>query len=289
MNGEDGQERKWHTLAVLLGLLVIGISFIFVSALIRSRSEFWSTTLRDIGFVFSPIAILALLYQYVAEQRHSRFVAKHIVSDILEELDDRRGGRTGLNEVVAIHPNRRVIDFQKFFGSANHQIDILTTNFNSLSMYIGLLVSKANNGTQVRVLTLNPRHEFVARRAGELRLTVQGFFNELRSSLLELCTERENKLRRDRQGNCTVKIYDNTPSLTLFRSDNRLIVGFLFQQGRGRSQMHIQFEGSRLFCPSKCKLQVCRARCCQYFMNHFGMIWKQAEQMTAEKAESLRR
>ena len=130
---DDNHEiRKWHTLAILSLLLLFGIILIFVSSEVEDRSKFWGVFLRDIGFVFAPVATIALLYDHFAEKRHSKYLANQITDAIIQELGENNYlGYKGLPRVC---PNRNETHLNEFFNSANQRIDILTTNLKSLDL-----------------------------------------------------------------------------------------------------------------------------------------------------------
>lgn len=272
---EEREIRKWHTIPILLGLLLIGICLIFFSAVIRPYSEVWSIIFRDIGFVFAPVATLALLYQHLAESKHSKYIAKQI----FQELKYLIRGLFGQKEVLAIYPDRSAINFHEYFNSAKQQIDILTTNLTSLVMYTQLLIDKAKDGIPIRILTLIPNHEFLRRRFRELNFEKPVFlYNEMITSLREFCSNRENKLSPDKQKNLTIKIYNNLPSMTLFRSDDRMILGVILRQGRSREYMHIEFD---------CFIQPNNPKYCQCLIDHFNNLWKEASEITLNKLDEI--
>lgn len=279
MEKDSNQEQitKLWTLVVLLGLLLIGILLIVLSAVVKAYSELWSTILRDIGFVFSPVAVLALLYQYFAQRAHWRYLAKHVASHILKEIRHRLGGQ---EEVLAIYRRRSAIDFDRFWRSAKQRIQILATNLRSLQMYTGLLVDKAKQGVRVRILALNPTHEFLQRRFKELNLkNPKDFHDEMITSLRHFCNAKENQLGSNEQENFVVKIHDSPPSLMLFRSDDRVILGFILQQGRSSDYMHVEFD---------CSVQSDRSKYCQDFVDHFEVLWERAAEISSHDLDEIR-
>lgn len=74
----EEQEKQIWARALLIILLLLGISLISSSAAVYPYSALWATVLRDIGFVFAPVAILALFYQHFAQKKHSQYVAEEV-------------------------------------------------------------------------------------------------------------------------------------------------------------------------------------------------------------------
>ncbi|HJZ24600.1 MAG TPA: hypothetical protein VJ201_09200 [Candidatus Babeliales bacterium] len=276
MTRNDNHEiRKWHTLAILSLLLLFGIILIFVSAKVEESSKFWGVFLRDIGFVFAPVAAIALLYDYFAEKRYSKYLANQVTDVIIQELGDKY--YLGHKELLMIYPNRLKTHLSEFFNSANQRIDILTTNLKSLDLCKTTLVQKASNGIKVRVLTLNPTHGFLRSRYKELGFTEPKlFYNEMITALRHFVKEENNI--SSYKNNYKVKIHQSSPTLMLFRSDDKLILGFILRQGRASDFMHIEFN---------CSEKYDRPNYSQCFIEHFDTLWKEAEEVDSHNINKI--
>ncbi len=308
----DKKFQRRRIIALFWILLFLGILFLVLSLIINPSIENWSIAflaalLRDISFLFAPIALLALLYQYFVESRIEREIVDQVTVRIIRELDQRMGeignaaeevtasiihelvqrlGEIGdTKEVVTIYPTRQAINFNDFFTSAKENIDILVTNLQSMQEYIGLLLEKAKAGIDVRILALNPLHPFVQNRFAELRLKNEEFFQEeMVSSLGKFCSKRKSVLnteqqKTEQQKTFQIKIYNNPPTLMIFRSDNRVIIGFILRQGRSREYMHIEFN---IESTSK---EPRKSLC---FIKHFQKIWEQLKEINYDEVESTK-
>lgn len=270
IQGADKMQEKnemgiWAR-ALLIILLLIGICLISLSAAVHQHSALLATALRDIGFVFAPVAILALFYHHFAQKAHSRYVAREVSRDVMIEIEKRIGHISGHRDLIEIYPNRDEINLNKYISDARDKINILVTNLISLEMHVGLLAKLANDGVKVRILTLTPNHEFVKRRYKALKFqSPKQFSDEMVTSLRTVCTYKENIVNEDKKSNFSIRIHDNPPSMMLFQRDDRIIVGFILQQGKSRDYIHIDFD---------CSARVVRP--CQDYIKHFELIWKDA-------------
>ncbi len=271
---QQEKEELWAR-ALLIILLLIGISLISLGAAFNEFSTFWGMVLRDIGFVFAPIAILALFYERFAQKEHTRYIAKEVGREVLIEIEKRVGHFYGHKDIIAIYPNRNSIDLNKYFSMAEKNIDILVTNLISLEMHIGLLIKLANEGVNVRILALNPKHEFLKNRSKELQFrSSRQFYTEMVASLRTFCAYKKDKVSDDKKSNFSIRIYDNSPSHMLFQRDNRVIIGFILQQGKSRELIHIDFD-------------CIESKPCKDFMEDFRLIWETSNDVDIDKISEL--
>lgn len=265
------EKRKLQVFSSLFAMLLLGFVLIVIGLSIQNISTFWSAAFREIGLIFAPTAVLGLLYEYYAQRDHAKEIAS-TVADFLEyELEHRLGGRLADSDVVAIYPARHAIDFHEYFKQSTNSIDILTTNLQSMEMYLGLLIEQARQGIQIRVLSLNPTHEFTKKRFVELGFKEsQSFSEEMMVSLKHFCIERDIRLSSVQQKNLLIKVYDNPPSLMMFRRDYHIIIGFILQQGRSRDLLHIEFD----FSTRKDRPALSRA-----FLEHYEILWSHGKEI----------
>ena len=285
MHPLDAQKniRRWRTFGIILAMFLVGASLIAISALLTAFPGFWSTVLRDMGFVFCPVAVLALLYQQLFEEPHSEHVALRISDNVVTKI------RTGIGrqEIVCIYPSRTAIDFKRFFEVAQERIDILTTNLRSMVLYVDTLCKKARHGVSVRVLTLNPvdpfsgsgHHPFLKTRYKDLDYNrVEQFSAQMVASLTNFCSTKEREFSAFESCSFKIRLYDNSPSIMMFRSDDELILGFILRQGRSSEFIHIQ-------CDLRQVDEVPKS-CCD-FARHFDCVWNEAEDASTQLIEEI--
>jgi len=281
-NGNGNSHEKitrLRTIASLLGIFSIGVILTILSLIIKPYSELWSTMIRDIGFIFSPVAVIALLYQHFAERDHIYYLAKSISNDVLKEMHHKLGENLGNNEIVTIYPTRHAINFNIFLGTSKNRIYILTTNLQSLEMYLGILIDRARQGVSIKILTLNPTHDFLRKRFRELTFKKAKFFyDEMVTSLRHFCSAKEHQLTPEQQKNFVIKIHDSPPTMMLFISDENILMGFILQQGRARDQMHVEFD---------CSVQFERKKHCQCLVEHFDLLWNRSHEITEDDIDNI--
>lgn len=155
----------------------------------------------------------------------------------------------------------------------------MTTNLQSLEIYLGLLITMAKQGVKVRILTLHPGHEFISKRFIELGFSkAKSFSEEMIVSIKHFCRDRERRLTKAEQQNFEIRLYKNPPTLMLFRRDHHIIVSFILQQGRARDQLHIEFNAL----PRAGKPNLSKA-----FIDHFEIVWEKAEVIDIAQSEQL--
>jgi len=262
---------------ILIILLLLGICLISLSAAVQAHSALWAMVLRDLGFVFTPVAILALFYEHFAQKAHSRYVAKEVGRQIIIEVEKKIDHVPGHRGNVQIYSNRDAINLNEYFTDAKNNIDILVTNLSSLEIHAGLLAKLANDGVKVRIIALNPQSEFVKSRFKELVFQSQKqFYCELVSSLRTFCLYKENKVDKDKKSNFLIHVFDNPPSLILFQRDSQIIVGFILRQGKSRDSIHIEFD-----CSQK------TSQPCQDYIKHFQLIWNDSRDINLAAIDQI--
>lgn len=276
--------RRRQTIMFVSVLLLLGLSFIFFSDSINPAQtlwsqSFWAGLVKDLGYVFAPTAVIALLFGWFAETRGNKELSEDITEALRKEFDLRFAVSQASKEITALYPGRYAVNFPEFFSSAQEHIDILVTNLQTVQMFSGLLIEKAKAGVSVRVLSLHPNHPFLANRFAEIGLRAGDHFrSEIVSSLRNFCLARETHLPLDVQEKFIVKMYDNPPSMMIFRKDDRIILAFILRQGRSRDQLHIEFA---------CSHRGGDTRPANCFVKHFDSIWQEAQAVDYKQVEDL--
>lgn len=286
--GDKVRIRRRQTIVFIAVLFVLGLSLIILSAAMNPAIELWSTpfwasVVRDVGFLFAPTAILTLLYESLAETKNTEEISDSVIKFLTAELDQRLGTDDVTDEIVALHKGRYAIDFNQYFESATDNIDILVTNLQTVQMYAGVLLAKAESGVNVRILALNPTHSFLSNRFPEIGLRAgEQFREEIISSLRSFCLARDTRLAPDQQLYFSLRLYNNPPTIMIFRRDDRLILAFILRQGRSRDQLHIEF-----LCTKGSGYSSLPAKHADAFVKHFETIWTESKNVTYDELQML--
>jgi hypothetical protein len=276
--------RRRQIIMFVSVLLILGLSLIFFSDAINPGQKLWSTNfwaglIKDLGYLFAPAAVIALLFEWFSETRGTKELTEDITDTLRKEFDTRFAVSQASKEITALYPGRYSVDFPAFFSSAKENIDILVTNLQTVQMFLGILADRAKAGVSVRVLALNPNHSFLANRFSEIGLRAGDQFRlEIISSLRNFCLTRETRLTTDLQDNFVIKIFNNPPTVMIFRRDDRVILAFILRQGRSRDQLHIEFV-----CSSKDRDE----RPADCFVKHFNVMWQEAQEVDYKKVEEM--
>lgn len=273
------EKRELQVLTSLLGLLLLGLITLVIAILTETNYPITSKILRELGLVITPPAVLALLYERFAERDHARETANRIADFLETQLEHRLGGQIENSDIVAVYPARHAIDFYKYYSQATKQIDILTTNLQSMENYVGLLIDLAKKGVKIRILTLHPSNEFINRRFTELGFKeARSFAEEMIVSIKHFCRDKEQRLTEEQRDNFQIRLYKNPPSMMLFRRDYNIIVSFILQQGRSRDQLHMEFN---------CFPQSGKQRLSTAFIEHYEILWSHAENTDTHVVDQL--
>jgi len=265
-----------QSIAILFGLLILGLVFILASLLLNSHNEILVTMLRDVGFVFTPVAAISLIYrQFVEKPRSSELenIIEHKLQDTLELQFNRL---VKPHERFKCYSNRAEINFHSFFSSAENCIDILVTNLQSLQMHLDLFAEMSQNGVKVRILAINPTHEFLKKRFNELSFKkIRHFREEMVTALRNVWSHIE---KISNPASFEIRVYENTPTIMIFRCDNDLIISFILRQGRAREYLHIRFNslGSQSLDET--------ARC---FVDHFEVLFSESQKIYFDDEDEL--
>jgi hypothetical protein len=201
------------------------------------------------------------------------------IQDLQKKREEGSSSHPVDNSIKAVYSARHEIDFSNFFGQSTEVIEILVTNLQSMEIYIGHLFDMAQKGIKVRILAIDPHNEFLRRRFIHLGFKqFNTFADEMIISLKHFCMERDIRLTPDRQENFQIRVYSSPPTLMIFKSDNRIIISYILQQGRARHLPHMEFD---------CTLLPDKKNPSYAFVEHFNVVWSQAEPVDLSRIGAL--
>lgn len=154
--------------------------------------------------------------------------------------------------IIDLLPKRQHKDlFTHYLRNAKNRIDIFTSNTHNLESFESEFEEAIANSNclKIRILALNPSHSFVINRAendgirgGDAKL----LFDEMVMGLKNFFSLKEiwNKSKEVAE----IKIFNNPPSLMIYRFDDVIFLGFLFAKGNSsRNFPHILLNANDPF------------------------------------------
>lgn len=230
------KERQRIITLILVILFSVGLILIEYSQYLEKP---WKDLLQNTGYVFSPVALLSLLFQYFGEEEY----IKKIISEVKIQMSPEMKRHFCIHDswINSVSKNRNEAELNVFFCKANHSIDILVTN---LSYFTGdildTLEKKANNNVKIRILTLYEKSQFVPQRQKYIK---NWTFEHDMFNALSLFMEKKEKLQENNSSkNFEIRIYDECPSIIMMKVDNQLILSFILSLGKARDQPHIKLD-----------------------------------------------
>lgn len=262
---EDESIRPMGRQRIMTLILILLFSFGLI--LIEYSQHFakpWDHLMETTGYVFSPVALLSLLFQYFGEEAY----IKKIISEVKIQMSPEMKRHFCIHDswINCVSKNRDEAKLNDFFNNANTSIDILVTN---LSYFTGNILNKleekANNHVKIRILTLYEKSQFVQQRQKYIKNWT--FENDMFNAI-SLFMERQEKLQQNNIDNFEIKIYDECPSIIMMRVDNQLFLSFILSLGQARDQPHIKLDLTK---DRGEKSDAYR------FAQHFDILWENAK------------
>jgi hypothetical protein len=160
---------------------------------------------------------------------------------------------------VEAFENRAKSGLETCFKTARHQIDILTTNLDSLVTAHNIAAIhdrlKTESRLRVRILTLDPESNFASHRARQLGISARHFRDQLRESL-----EQVSDILHDHPEECKINTYDEFPTQIAFRIDHSIFFQVVSATGQSRNNIMLLFHDWN-------------AGVSQSILSHFETVW----------------
>jgi hypothetical protein len=172
-----------------------------------------------------------------------KHIAKNLVPYILQASDDARIGRHNYRTRAIAFANRDAVDLISMIRNARNQVDILTTNlnyflFDKLKEDSSPFREALNNGSSVRIVTMNPESVIAEYRAKQLvrGQDIPGYRSELRNGIVTLSHQFGNHPQFH------LHVYDDLPLQITFRIDENIITSIATRGERARKRIHVKFS-----------------------------------------------
>lgn len=282
----------WKVIGLILSGSLISLALTAIGYYLFDKDSFWYEVFTQLGYAGFTGIIITLLSKYYFDKETPKQIA-----DILTEqlgIDDLKSIMNLLPHHVSEklkkdHSVIRVTDaivdifeerpreiFDRLFKNAEKNIDILTTNLDTLSQYDVDIERKMaqNSNLKIRLLALHPQHTFLRNRIESDRIydDLNFFFTKIISSIRKF-TQLKDKIKKNKD-NLTIKIYDSPPSIMLYRFDDDLMLGFILKQASSRYYTHLVFRVSNEM-----------AGC---FLEHFEKVFETAKDITTGELDSMK-
>lgn len=213
--------------------LCVGIGLILVGLVIdRILSRDIDPSLKYIFSMIFPVTGATIIAQVLPF-----FFSKLPCNDceVKQKISDDRWCRW-LGPISKVLPKRSEDFLTEFFKDAK-EIDIVTPNL--YEVYDRALSTLKKSNARIRMMSLHPECSAVYRRFNDMGpsegIRSRGIYSSLiREALEEL--QKERFLKK----NWEIRTYTLYPVLTIFRADNRFLLGFPLRGCRVRDQFHIE-------------------------------------------------
>lgn len=223
-------------LLTILIVLAAGAGFIALS-FIPFLPSLVSHLLSELGRALSASAVVAIAYEYYL--RRSFFGILHIQGQALvKQLVPMVRQLTSLG-IVAVHPNRDVIDWRELIRNARTEIKILGTSLGywaNIPDVTGAFQEAKSNSCDIKLLAQDPTSEFAKERGREI-----GVYDEPEK---HFCADIEGSIGFFNKLQCDVLKYSARPPFVIAIIGPRLFCCLLTDGLRGRDSIHLEFERS---------------------------------------------
>lgn len=225
----------------VIGLIIVGtftsIGMTAIGFKCFVKDSFGYEVFTQFGYAGFTGIVITLLMKYYFDKDN----AKEIALEVSEKLKKDHSTIKVSDAIVDIFEERPRDVFDKLFKNAEKQIDILTTNLDTLTQYDVDIEKKLlnNDKIKVRLLALNPKHSFIKNRIDEDKIydQVNFFFIKLVTSIRKF-TQLKDRIRKN-NNNITIKMFDSPPSIMYYRFDDEIMLGFILKQASSRYYTHL--------------------------------------------------
>lgn len=257
-------ERLWQTLeqpayrTKLAFFLILGVSVFLLSALLQSRSSFWSDVLREFAIAFSAVGVLQLLWDFLGGEPLELRIA-----EVKEEVKSIKSGITPLSDLMngnigieRIWPDRRAWYLDSGDGlrewhirvcEAKH-VDILSNTLWNNWLHDGefrsRLFKNIAHGAHVRILIYDPEADVVRRRAADEKDVPGEMQQEIKASLVSLA-RGWTTLPHSAKANLEVCLTTSTVHpVQMIRADEHMLVAHYLVGKSGGPSPTMQLRGN---------------------------------------------
>ena len=241
-------------LLILIGFILLVLSYFL-------EPEIWAvqiaSIIRGIAITITPIGVITLIFEY--------FLRVEFLELIKEEISEHKKG---------FYSDRSKLDFPELFKDTS-KVCVLDTSlafFYAQSQFLAMIEKKAKEGCNSYFLVLDPESVLTQCRASDVGEDV--FKDEVKTSISQLCRFAADIKKKKYKGKIEIRKYDSTPTCMLIMTDNKIFIGSVLQQRRGRNSMHVEVTKSE------------EEGIYKQFHDHFYHIWN--DKKTKSVVEEIR-
>lgn len=272
------RQKSFARLFMLIGaFLCLGGVILLIVAQAFLQDGVLRSVLSSFGCALIPAGTIIIAYEYYMRKEFLAHV-QHSVQKALNESDLTRRV-TELDKLISltndlrpfglqkVYRDRMEIDVRELIASATpgRDIKMLGAALMCLNPWETqqVIIEKLREGCTFKLLSLDPKSEFVKQRAREEHREV----DEIQHVIQNTCEISESfisTLPDDYRQKITLLHYDAPPMCFLVSNGDTMIVSFYLREQRGENFPHFQIEIKEggVFKP---------------FMDHFDSIWKEVQ------------
>lgn len=229
------------SLSVILSMILIGLVLIIIPELLGwSHNELRSVLITDIGFAGLIAGVVGSGYEFATRGAFLEEVERaleDVVGRRYEELDKVRA--SGLR---TIYKEKFYAGVEEKLRDAKTSIRILQTwsgEFNSLG---SPLKQAAERGVDIRILLLKPDSVVARRRGVDLGHGEEAVKEFINNDLAVLGT-LHRRLSKKMKENIEVRLYETTPVIAIYASDDTNIVGIYWYERHSQEGPQLEVVG----------------------------------------------
>lgn len=253
--GEQRFARQYGFLLVIVlaltSAILLMISYWFKTG--NPPNEYWADFFKIIGVTLIPVNIVSWLFDFFSAKRLEEFLPLAVSQKVIESIEPDLQV-----DVMNSRPN-----LKEFFSDQSiKEVDILHTNFNHLCEHMDAFQTAKTPAVKIRILALDPRSPFVDSRHSELRRTKSEFEQEILTGLASAVRQIDTMKAKNPLVQVELRLLKGIPSISLFRADDKLLVGHLLRQASSRETIHMKYS-----------LGYSAATPARDFVKHFEVCW----------------
>ena len=265
------QEYKWKVRFFIGAIFLTGVVFI-IGSIYCQETNIWNKILLSVGSSLIGGVLLVVITEYFFKKDIPNAITKEIVDNFFNNRNEI------LTSIIAIH--NRLPDMRPYIRECKDCIDILTTKFSSIDRDEKdeiISVFKNNPNLRVRLLAITPENYFVNNYPianGHIQ-PPNRYYNDCITSLASYLNMK-NALNSQgvNTSNMDIRCYECSPTIRIFRFDNKMIIGFLWKHGRSNMLYHIELN-------TQSQLSQC-------FQAHFNDLFSSSIELTLEEIEKYK-
>lgn len=287
-NSTEWRNKAFSRLFMLVGVfLFLGGVVVLVACQAFLRDGVLRSVLTNVASALILAGTIIVAYEYYMRKE---FLA-HIQEAVRQALDtsDLTKRVTELDKLISLTNDLRPFGLQKVYRSrmeidvrqliasatAGREIKMLGTALMCLNPWEmqQVIIDKLKEGCTIKLLSLNPKSDFVKQRAREELRDV----DEIQHVLQNTCEISESfisTLPNDLRSKITLLHYDAPPTCFLVSNGDTMIASIYLREQRGENFPHFQVELKEggIFRP---------------FMDHFDSLWKEVESNSRQSSCSI--